>query len=119
MASVQGLVRSAAALGDTDTANRTYATLQTFLTEADSDVASLAEVRSHATATTDQQQQVPNTFTDGGGTPVPPPVCCAAIGDGRLRPTAPEALLSPRPIGQPVQVQRTVTALAVAFCRIQ
>ena len=55
-ASLLGLARAATALGDTATANRAYATLQTFLTEADSDVAFLDEVRSHATATTDQQQ---------------------------------------------------------------
>jgi tetratricopeptide (TPR) repeat protein len=54
-ASLLGLARAATALGDTATANRAYATLQTFLTEADSDVAFLDEVRSHATATTDQQ----------------------------------------------------------------
>ena len=55
-ASLLGLARAATALGDTATANRAYATLQTFLTEADSDVAFLDEVRSHAMATTDQQQ---------------------------------------------------------------
>ena len=56
-ASLLGLARAAAALGDEDAANRAYATLQTFLTEADSDVAFLDEVRSHAMATTDMQQQ--------------------------------------------------------------
>ena len=55
-ASLLGLARAADALGDTQAANRAYATLQTFLTEADSDVSFLDEVRSHATATTDQQQ---------------------------------------------------------------
>ena len=55
-ASLLGLARAATDLGDTATANRAYATLQTFLTEADSDVSFLDEVRSHATATTDQQQ---------------------------------------------------------------
>ena len=56
-ASLLGLARAATALGDEDAANRAYATLQTFLTEADSDVAFLDEVRSHAVATTDMQQQ--------------------------------------------------------------
>ena len=56
-ASLLGLARAATALGDEDAANRAYATLQTFLTEADSDVAFLDEVRSHAMATTDMQQQ--------------------------------------------------------------
>ena len=51
-----GLARAATALGDQDAANRAYATLQTFLTEADGDVPYLEEVRSHATATTDMQQ---------------------------------------------------------------
>ena len=55
-ASLLGLARAATALGDEDAANRAYATLQTFLTEADSDVPYLEEVRSHATATTDMQQ---------------------------------------------------------------
>jgi tetratricopeptide (TPR) repeat protein len=55
-ASLLGLARAASALGDEDAANRAYATLQTFLTEADSDVAFLDEVRSHATAATDMQQ---------------------------------------------------------------
>ena len=55
-ASLLGLARAATELGDTATANRAYATLQAFLTEADSDVAFLDEVRSHAMATTDQQQ---------------------------------------------------------------
>ena len=55
-ASLLGLARAATALGDEDVANRAYATLQTFLTEADGDVPYLEEVRSHATATTDMQQ---------------------------------------------------------------
>ena len=55
-ASLLGLARAATALGDQDAANRAYATLQTFLTEADGDVPYLEEVRSHATATTDMQQ---------------------------------------------------------------
>lgn len=56
-ASLLGLARAATALGDEDAANRAYATLQTFLTEADGDVSFLDEVRSHAMATTDMQQQ--------------------------------------------------------------
>ena len=40
-ASLLGLARAATALGDMNAANRAYATLQTFLTEADSDVAFL------------------------------------------------------------------------------
>lgn len=55
-ASLLGLARAATALGDEDAANRAYATLETFLTEADGDVSFLDEVRSHAMATTDQQQ---------------------------------------------------------------
>ena len=66
-ASLLGLARAAAALGDEDAANRAYATLQTFLTEADSDVAFLDEVRSHAMATTGMQQLSGNLTSHGGG----------------------------------------------------
>ena len=55
-ASLLGLARAAAALGDAEAANRAYATLQTFLDEADSDVPFLDEVRRSAASTTDQQQ---------------------------------------------------------------
>ena len=53
-ASLLGLARAATELGDVAAANRAYATLQTFLSEADSDVPFLNEVRSHAETTTDQ-----------------------------------------------------------------
>ncbi len=56
-ASLLGLARAATALGDTKTASRAYATLSTFLTEADADVPFLSEVHQHVTATTDAQQQ--------------------------------------------------------------
>lgn len=54
-ASLLGLARASAALGDDAGASRAYATLETFLTEAESDVPFLAEVRSNARTTTDQQ----------------------------------------------------------------
>ena len=54
-ASLLGLARASAALGDEAGASRAYATLETFLTEAESDVPFLAEVRSNARTTTDQQ----------------------------------------------------------------
>ncbi len=54
-ASLLGLARAAEALGDQAAANRAYATLQTFLGEADDDVPFVGEVRSRAVATTDQQ----------------------------------------------------------------
>lgn len=54
-ASLLGLARASAALGDDAGASRAYATLETFLSEAESDVPFLAEVRSNARTTTDQQ----------------------------------------------------------------
>ena len=54
-ASLLGLARASAALGDEAGASRAYATLEAFLTEAESDVPFLAEVRSNARTTTDQQ----------------------------------------------------------------
>ena len=54
-ASLLGLARAATALGDTEAADRAWATLATFLTEADAEVPYLDEVRSHTAATTDQQ----------------------------------------------------------------
>lgn len=54
-ASLLGLARASAALGDDAGAGRAYATLETFLTEAESDVPFLDEVRSNAGTATDQQ----------------------------------------------------------------
>jgi len=53
--SLLALARARTGLGDTTGANAAYATLQTFLNEADSDVPFLDEVRRHATPMTDQQ----------------------------------------------------------------
>ena len=55
-ASLLGLARAATALGDDAAAARAYATLATFLTEADSDVPFLDEVLNHSAATTDAAQ---------------------------------------------------------------
>ena len=54
-ASLLGLARASAALGDDAGARRAYATLETFLTDADGDVPFLDEVRRNAASTTDQQ----------------------------------------------------------------
>ncbi len=53
--SLLALARARAGFGDTTGANAAYATLQTFLNEADSDVPFLDEVRRHAAPMTDQQ----------------------------------------------------------------
>ena len=56
-ASLLGVARAAAALGDTETASRAYVKLSAFLAEADADVPFLSEVHQHAMTTTDAQQQ--------------------------------------------------------------
>jgi tetratricopeptide (TPR) repeat protein len=53
-ASLLGLARSSVAVGDTETAARAYETLQRFLTDANPDVAFLAEVRGYHASTEDK-----------------------------------------------------------------
>jgi tetratricopeptide (TPR) repeat protein len=52
--SLLGLARSAAAVGDSETAARSYQTLQKFLSDADPDVSFLAEVRGYQQSTEDR-----------------------------------------------------------------
>jgi tetratricopeptide (TPR) repeat protein len=53
-ASLLGLARSSAAIGDSETAARSYETLQRFLRDANPDVAFLAEVRGYHSPTEDK-----------------------------------------------------------------
>jgi tetratricopeptide (TPR) repeat protein len=53
-ASLLGLARSAVAVGDSETAAKSYETLQRFLTDANPDVAFLAEVRGYHASTEDR-----------------------------------------------------------------
>ncbi len=53
-ATLLGLARSSMKVGDVETATESYATLQRFLKDADSDVPFLSEVRGYHAATEDR-----------------------------------------------------------------